>query len=150
MFWLDVCGGGYVLVLRKSNKGQALMEVAIVVPAMLTIFYSMWLFGTFMYTRMIVIHAANVAISEALDVASHGASFGNIQTNMEASADNILSMAVYAKDVESQAVVARNGDILDFKITTKATFGFRLPFVVRNLYDSALEYELEIQYYSPL
>ncbi len=141
-----------MLFALRNKKGQTIIEAIFIFNAMLIIFFFMLLISSFFYTRMIVIHAANAAINEAVGVAPQGLTGDEVQDRMQRKAFSVLQRTVFARPDSRGATaevtfenVGRNV-IANFRVITSAEYGLRIPLLSENLADELLRYELEIDY----
>lgn len=136
----------------RNKKGQSIIEAIFIFNAMLLMFFAMFLFSSFFYTRMIVIHAGNAAINEAVGYAPQGVSAEEVEDVMEGKAGSILQMALFSnpgtRRANAEVTLSDQGvDIIaNFRIEVSARYSLTLPFILGRLADELLQYELEVDY----
>ena len=143
----------------KNQKGQSVIEAIFIFNIMLFMFFGMFLFSSFFYMRMIVIHAGNAAINEAIGVAPQGLTANEVQDRMERKAASVLQRTLFAspntRGATASVVLREQGRnvIANFNIQVSARYGFRMPFMnlpppfsFTNLENHLLAYELDVDY----
>ncbi len=76
----------------KNKDGQALVEFIIILHVFVLLFSAVLFFSTYMFDRLIVLYAANIAINEAVAMApAYGIDEGDIEDAMIERAEDMLS-----------------------------------------------------------
>jgi competence protein ComGC len=144
--------GGTALVNRfKNNKGQTVVEAIVIIHIMLILFLAMLLIASYIYNKMVVMYAANSAVSKALEQAPNtGMTLKKLESIMKGQADDILRNGIFLVNPGStaRARVTRNG-IATFSVTSSGRQGLRLPLLDYLLDNQLISYTVEYDYYDP-
>jgi hypothetical protein len=141
--------GGTALVNRfKNNKGQTVVEAIVIIHIMLILFFAMLMFSTYNFNKMVVLYAANSAVSKAVLQAPNGLSLRQIESLMKSEADRILGNGIVLVNPTStaKANVTSKG-IVTFSVTSSGKQGLRLPLLDGLLDNQDISFTVEYNYF---
>jgi hypothetical protein len=137
--------------IAKNQKGQALLETVVMMNIFLMLFFILLLVGSYMFDRMVVVYAANVALNEGVGVAPKGLPVAEVEKRMKRKADSILTRyGIFLKNPASTArltQVSDNPRRYHFSVITAGTYRLRLPFISDGiLHNDRMAYQVGVDY----
>ena len=134
----------------KARKGQALIEAVIIMNVMLMLFFAMILFSVYVYDKMIVVFAANLAIDEAIGkLPEPGMLPHKVELLMKTSASGALNLGIFLvdKSVVPRITVPSSGSGSGtIRITVSAKYSIHMPFVSTFLNNNVLSHTSIVDY----
>lgn len=131
----------------KNNKGQALIEAVIIIQILLMLFFTMLFFSIYIYNKMVVMFASNIALDEAIGLLPHKQTpEGRIELLMRNKAKQAVSKGMFLSDPKVYAKAQRKPKDTGTAIAiVSATFTLKLPFV-SNVVNNSLKHTSEVNY----
>jgi hypothetical protein len=133
--------------LKNNKKGQAMIEAVIVMNIMLLLFFAMILFSVYIYDKMIVMFAANIAIDEAIGkIPEVGMTNSKLETLMKQKAYGALDYSIFLKNKSVQAKVVKAADIGEISVIVSAKYSITMPFVSGFLNNNVITTKSKVDY----
>ncbi len=135
----------------KNKKGQAIIEAILIMNIMLMLFFAMLLFSSYNYNKMVVMYAANSAVSKGVSQAANGGmSLARLERIMKGQADDILGNGIFLVNSGSTARARVTGPgVATFSVTASGRQGLRLPLLNRLLDNELISFSVEYNYWDP-
>lgn len=131
----------------KSQKGQALIEAVIIIQVFLVLFFSMLFFSIYIYNKMVIMFASNVALDEAIGLLPHKETpERRIESLMRSKASKAVAKGMFLSNAKVYAKAQRKPkDTGTARAIVSARFTLKLPFV-SNLVNNSLKHTSEVNY----
>ena len=134
----------------KNKKGQAMVEFVIILHVFVVLFFAVLFFSTYMFDRLIVLYAANIAINEGVGMApADGITAGDLEAAMYERAENMLRYR-YSRgniDIRPQVDIQESANTPNtygtFRIRVVGVYDRNPPFRANIV---PIEYTLEVDY----
>jgi hypothetical protein len=136
------------LLLRKN--GQSILELVVIINLMLFIFFGMIMYGVYLYDKMVVLFAANLALDEGIGkIPTQGLSEAQLQKMMVRKAASALRNVVFLQNEKPKVIckVKRNPDNTGFLYASvQIKTAIVLPFVEKIIPKRIISHVSEVDY----
>lgn len=131
----------------KNKNGQALIEAVLIMNIILLLFFAMIVFSVYIYDKMVVVFAANLAIDQAIGkIPEPGMTRTKIEGLMKQSGYGALGLGVFLQGQNVVANVIRNNNKGEINVSVSATYSIHIPLVSEFLNNNVISHTSKVDY----
>lgn len=143
------------MFFTKNKKGQSILEASVIMNIILLMFFGMIMYSTYVYDRIIILFAANLAVDEAIGKIpdkKYSKNYRKIEELMRQKAAGAASLGIFLESpitVAAKVTKKRDTSAGNINISCKvdAKYTLKLPLISAFTPNNILSHRVDVDYH---